>query len=57
MLEKIYKYESRGLKMEGTKEQILVLYNLIHYENSIPSYLRDLLGDIETDFPIETGIE
>ena len=56
MLEKIYKYESRGLKMEGTKEQILALYNLIHYENSIPSYLRDLLGDIETDFPLNINL-
>jgi hypothetical protein len=56
MSDKKYRFESRGFVIEGTKEQVLALYELIHYEDSVVSYLTDVFSDIEVTFPEETNI-
>ena len=56
MEEKVYRFRHGTLVIEGTKEQILALYETIHYEESVPSYLNDIFSDIEIEFPDETGV-
>lgn len=53
MKDKVYTFETMGLKIEGTKERITELINYLCYGDSEPSHaLSDMVSEVEETFKL-----